>query len=573
MLYFTRTVTVFLLLMTPMVAMAQTPAPANKPVKLAVLLVFDQFRGDYPLRWKAQFGPDGLNRFLDKGAWYANAHYPYALTVTGAGHASLVAGASPSVHGIISNDWHNPVNGEEVYCATAERYQRVPAAPVVEQKPSVTGAVVKKRSGSGSPERLLAPTLGDSLRPKSDSPSKIASFSLKDRGAILPGGIHGNIIYWWDSETGEFVTSNYYRDSVAGWVSEFNAGKPANRWFGTTWERLRPDLDYNQLAGPDDAPGEGTGTLKKQGRAFPHPFPSEKATPDKSYYSALYNSPFSNELLADFAMEAVRREKLGQRDVSDLLCISFSANDVVGHTWGPDSHEVLDITLRTDLLLARIFKDLDSLVGKDNYAVVLSADHGVCPLPERARTRGEMTAMRVDAVKLSLGLVSHLRKTFKLDEKAKPLINTLDENLYLNAKVFAAAGTTVEVAREEAARWLRTQEGIGRVFTRDQLGSTAATDDGLLRQARLSFHRASSGDLVVLPAYGCLFGASPTATGTSHGTPYHYDTHVPLLVYGPGVKTGRRDQRVSCLASSAILADFLKVPAPPAAEPVPSDLK
>ena len=207
MLYFTRTVTVFLLLMTPMVAMAQTPAPASKPVKLAVLLVFDQFRGDYPLRWKAQFGPDGLNRFLDKGAWYANAHYPYALTVTGAGHASLVAGASPSVHGIISNDWHNPVNGEEVYCATAERYQRVPAAPVVEQKPSVTGAVVKKRSGSGSPERLLAPTLGDSLRPKSDSPSKIASFSLKDRGAILPGGIHGNIIYWWDSETGEFVTA------------------------------------------------------------------------------------------------------------------------------------------------------------------------------------------------------------------------------------------------------------------------------------------------------------------------------------------------------------------------------
>lgn len=572
MLFLMRNLMVLVLLL-PTYALAQAPSSGNKPVKLAVLLVFDQFRGDYPMRWKAQFGPDGLNRFLDKGAWYANAHYPYALTVTGAGHASLVAGASPSVHGIISNDWVNPVSGEEVYCATQERYQRVPAPVVLEQKSPATGATVSKRKGSGSPERLLAPTLGDSLRPRSDSPSKIAAFSLKDRGAVLPGGVHGNIVYWWDSETGDFVTSTYYRDSVAGWVSEFNAGKPANRWFGTTWNRLRPDLNYNFLAGPDDAPGEGTGVVKKQGRAFPHPFPSEKEVPDKSYYNALYNSPFSNELLADFAMEAVRREKLGQRDVSDLLCISFSANDVVGHTWGPDSHEVLDVTLRTDALLAKIFKDLDSLVGENNYAVVLSADHGVCPLPERARTRGEKTATRIDAVKMSLGLVSHLRKTFQLDEKAKPLINTLDENLYLNAKVFAAAGITIVAAREEAARWLRLQEAIGRVYTRDQLESSTATSDELLHRTRLSFHPTNSGDLVVLPAYGSLFGSSSTATGTSHGTPYHYDTHVPLLVYGPGVKAGRRDQRVSCLSTAAILADFLKVPAPPAAEPVPGDLK
>lgn len=545
-------------LLTPALIRAQTPAAGTeKPVKLAVLLVFDQFRGDYPARWKAQYGPDGLNRFLEQGAWYANAHYPYAVTVTGAGHASLVAGSSPRVHGVIGNNWRDPASGASVYCATTERYQRVPAG--------------KGRGGDGSPERLMGPTVGDAIRSNAQSGSKIASFSLKDRGAILPGGLKGNIVYWWDSDSGDFVTSTYYRDTVAEWVSAFNAKKPADKWFGTTWNRLRADLDYDKLAGPDDVVGEGPGIAKKQGRAFPHPFPSETGKPDKTYYSALYTSPFSNELLADFALEAVRVEKLGQRDVPDLLCVSFSANDVVGHMWGPDSHEVLDITLRTDALLARFFKELDTLVGKGNYGVVLSADHGVCPLPEVATSKGAKAAKRIDAVKIGQGLVAYLREQFKLGEKVQPLIGSLDENLYLNPKAFG--DTDIAKVREAAATWLRKQDGIGCCYTRGQLESDAPTDDALLRQARLSFHPKSSGDLLVLPGYGCLFGGSASATGTSHGTPYDYDTHVPLLVYGPGIKPGKRDNKVSCLASAAILAQFLKVPPPPAAEPAPADLR
>jgi len=562
---------VLLPFMIPAAAWAQAPVGGtDKPVKLAVLLVFDQFRGDYPARWKAHYGPDGLNRFLEQGAWYANAHYPYAVTVTGAGHASLVAGSSPSVHGIIGNDWRDPLTGAGVYCATTERHQRVPPAKPVVPKPG-TAAVATVRKGAGSPERLRAPTVGDAIRANPQSGSKIASFSLKDRGAVLPGGLKGNIVYWWDSDSGDFVTSTYYRDRVADWVGAFNAAKPADRWFGTTWNRFRDDLDYDKLAGPDDVVGEGPGIAKKQGRAFPHPFPSDSGKPDKTYYSALYNSPFSNELLADFALEAVRREKLGQRDVPDLLCVSFSANDVVGHMWGPDSHEVLDITLRTDALLSRFFKELDALVGPDNYGVVLSADHGVCPLPEVARSKGAKAARRIDAVKLGQGLVAHLREEFDLGEKVQPLVGPVDENMYLNAKAFA--GGDIAKVREAAATWLRKQDGIGCCYTRGQLESDAPTDDSLLRQARLSFHPKSSGDLLVLPAYGCLFGGSAIPTGTSHGTPYDYDTHVPLLVYGPGIKPGKREGKVSCLASAAILAQFLKVPPPPAAEPLPADLK
>ena len=558
-------------LAAPAVVQAQVAADGtDKPVKLAVLLVFDQFRGDYPARWKAQYGPDGLNRFLEQGAWYANAHYPYAVTVTGAGHASLVAGAAPAIHGIIGNDWRDPASGASVYCATTERYQRVPPARPMAPRPGAATAPAIRR-GAGSPERLLGATVGDALRANPQSASKIASFSLKDRGAVLPGGLKGNIVYWWDSDSGDFVTSTYYRDKVAEWVADFNAKKPADKWFGTTWNRLRVDLDYDKLAGPDDVTGEGPGIARKQGRAFPHSFPSETGKPDKTYYSALYTSPFSNELLADFALEAVRVEKLGQRDVPDLLCVSFSANDVVGHMWGPDSHEVLDITLRTDALLARFFKELDAIVGKGNYGVVLSADHGVCPLPEVARSKGAKAARRIDGVKLGQGLVAHLREEFKLGEKVQPLMGSLDENLYLNPKAFG--DTDIAKVREAAADWLRKQQGIGSCFTRQQLESIAPTDDALLRQARLSFHPKNSGDLLVLPAYGCLFGSSASATGTSHGTPYDYDTHVPLLVYGPGIKTGKRDNRVSCLASAAILAQFLKVMPPPAAEPAPADLR
>lgn len=555
----------------PAVSWAQGPQKGDgKPVKLAVLLVFDQLRGDYPGRWKEHYGTDGFNRFLEQGAWYANAHYPYAVTVTGAGHASLAAGAPPSVHGIIGNDWRDPATGASVYCATTERWKRVPPAVEAAPKPATT-TTTTTRKGSGSPERLLAPTVGDALRAGPRSESKIASFSLKDRGAVLPGGRMGNIVYWWDSERGEFVTSTYYRDNAAGWVSAFNAKKPADRWFGTTWNRLRADLDYERFSGPDDVPGEGTGSAKKQGRVFPHPFPSESGKPDKTYYGAVYASPFSNELLADFALEAVRREKLGQRGVSDLLCVSFSANDAVGHAWGPDSQEVMDITLRTDALLSRFFKELDALVGRGEYGVVLSADHGVCRVPEVARARGDKQAMRIDGTKVWQGLVAHLRKRFGLGEKVQPLLGSMDENIYLNAKAFGA--TDLAVVRESAAEWLRKQAGIGACFTREQLESDAPSDAPFIHQARLSFHPKSSGDLLALPARGCLVGSATTTTGTTHGTPYEYDTHVPLLAFGPGIRPGRRDNKVSCLATAAILANFLEVKPPPMSEPAPGDLR
>jgi len=546
---------------------AQDRGAAGKPrAKLAVMLVFDQLRADYLMRYKELFGQGGFNRFLDQGAWFQEAHYPYAFTVTGAGHASLATGCPPKVHGILGNDWRDRATGDEIYCATTERVRNIPEAP----PPSSSQGT--KRAGGGSPERLLVPTVSDLLRKQSPQ-SRVAGFSLKDRGAVLPCGRQGTCVYFWDSSTGLFGTSSYYRDAVAPWVDAFNKSRPADKWFNGTWDRLRPDLDYAKLAGPDDMDGEGPGIERKQGRIFPHPFPTKSTDgrPDKTYYNALYNSPFSNEILADLAIRAIAEEQLGQRDVTDFLEVSFSANDVVGHCYGPDSQEVLDTLLRSDRILARLFAELDARVGADNWIAVLSADHGVCPLPELSRRRGDDGAVRLDGPGVFKGLCAHLREKFKLGEKDQPFYGTMDENMYFNPGPFRKVNAEMAAVAQSAREFLEKQKGIARVYTRARLEGLTNPDQ-IDRMVLESYRQDSSGDLLIVLAPGCLVNTATTTTGTSHGTPYRYDTHVPLLVTGKGVVPGPRAGKVNVLAFGAILAEIMGVEPLPQAVTLPEGL-
>lgn len=558
------------LLLLPACQMASAqngqPVAAKPRVKLAVLLVFDQLRADYLTQHKALFGPGGFNRLLDKGAWFQEAHYPYAITVTGAGHASLATGCTPRVHGILANDWCDRTSGAEIYCATTERQKNIPPSPPTL---SSRGTI---RTGGGSPERLQVATVGDLLRQKSPG-SRVAGFSLKDRGAVLPAGKMGTCVYYWDSATGLFGTSTFYRDSLAPWVADFNGNHPADKWFNTTWEKLRPDLDYEKLAGPDNVTGEGPGIDRRQGRTFPHPFPTRSLTgkPDKMYYNALYNSPFSNEILADITLRAISEEKLGQRAETDFLSVSFSANDVVGHCWGPDSQEVLDTLLRSDAILTRLFAELDHQVGKDNWMAVLSADHGVSPLPEVAQARGDTTAVRIDEATLFKNLCAHLTGKFSLEPTDRPFFNLLDENMYLNHGTFAKKGVALATAAQAAAEYLEKQPGILRAYTRARLEGLKKPDTIDLMMLE-SYSPAASGDLLIVLAPGCLIGSSLNATGTSHGTPHRYDTHIPLLATGPGVRPGVRAGKVSVLAAAAILAEAMGVAPLPQAEALPLGL-
>ena len=396
--------------------------------------------------------------------------------------------------------------------------------------------------------------------------ARVFGLSLKDRSAVLPTGRRPNGAFWF---TTRFVTSTYYTDRLdrpfPAWVTAFNESHLSDQWFARDWTRFRPDLDYAANSGTDNGPGEGAGS--KQGKTFPHPTTGGLKAPGKEYYTALANSPFGNELLLEFAKRCVVEEKLGADDVPDLLTVSFSSNDLIGHTWGPDSQEVLDVTLRSDAIMAELLRFLDATVGRDGYAVALTADHGVCPLPESpaGQARG---ARRVDLTALQAGMEKHLAAAFggpagPKGAKATGWVEAVSFPwVYLNDRLIASKGKTREEVARRLADYLGSQPDFGRVFTRADI---AAGTDALTQQVRKSYHPDRSGDVYVLLRPFDLPGKAG-ATGTTHGTPYGYDTWVPLLAYGPGVPGGRRDEPVTPQAAAAILARFLGVPAPDGAE-------
>jgi hypothetical protein len=552
-----------------------TAAPAGEeqpqpPVRLAVLVVFDQMRGDYLQRWDELFGADGFHRLEREGVWFQNCHYPYAGTVTGPGHSSLVTGTSPDRHGIIFNEWFDRKLGDEVYCAADPRYQRVPPAPkkeppAKEKEDKGKEPMAEKDRGQGTPELLLAPTLGDALKAATGGRAKVLSLSLKDRASVLPGGKHPDACYWFDPADGVFVTSAYYRDAIHPWVADYNAAKAADAWFGKDWTRLRTDLDYEKYSGPDDVVGEDTGVA--QGRTFPHPMDGGLKAPGRRYYNALYNSPFGNELLLGLVKRAIDAEKLGTRDVPDLLCVSFSSNDPVGHIWGPDSQEVLDTTLRSDRIIAELLDYLDAKVGKGRYVLALSADHGVCPLPEVAAKQGK-EARRVVAADQSKAITEFLEKTFPKKAEGKPIRKFLNGSVYLNPAWVRAQGVEQAKVEEALAAWLKTQPAVETAYTRTELLRGVPEDDRIGQMVRRSFYAERSGDVIILTKPYYLVWSR--LKGTGHGSPYPYDTHVPLVVFGPGVVPGARKDLVTPQATAAMLAKALGIKPPAMAEaPLP----
>jgi predicted AlkP superfamily pyrophosphatase or phosphodiesterase len=555
-------------------------AVSPRAPRLLVLVVFDQLRGDYVDRWQSLFGNDGFNRLMHDGAWFKDCHYPYAYTVTGAGHASLLTGCSPDRHGIVANEWFERRLGRVVNCVDSERHEQVPAAQVTQ----VDGSR-KARMAGASPERLLAPTLAEDLKQATGGRARVVSLSFKDRSAILPAGRRADACYWLDGDSGQFVTSTYYRGRVHGWVAALNRAEPlpANRWFGHDWERLRPDIDYVRYSGPDDVQGEGTG--QRQGRTFPHPMTGGTDKPGRAYYLALFNSPFGNELLLDFAKRAIDAEHLGNGPAPDLLCISFSSNDAIGHVWGPDSQEVLDVTLRSDLIVRDLLEHLDARVGPDRYLLALTADHGICPLPEVSRSKSlphhryppvPVPAERIAADGID-GLANRanrfLNESFAGEGREGNWFDAvLLPWLWLSESNLRERGLDSATVARKLTEWLARQPGIQAAYTRAQLTEPLSPGDELGQSVRRSFHPDRCGDVYVVIQPYHLFLAQ-LSTGTNHGTPHPYDTHVPLLVYGPGIAGGPRSERVTPQAIAATFAHYLGIPPPAAAEAqVPASL-
>lgn len=468
--------------------------------KLVIVIAIDQFRYDYLVRFRPEFGTGGFSRLLDSGANFVNCRYDYVSTVTCAGHTALFTGAYPDVNGIIANNWYDMALHRSVYCASDLATKLVGAGPA-----APTGA---------SPKNLMGSTLGDEMRMASDFKSKVVAVSLKDRSAVMPGGHLANAAYWYDPTSGHFVSSTYYMQELPAWVRQFNHHPPVAGYCGKDWKAL-PE---NPIA-----PG------KVFMRFAPNP---GESCPDTRFLNWLHQTPYMTALEIDFAEDAIRNDHLGAGPATDLLALSLSENDVIGHAYGPYSAQVADVTLWTDKYLAQFFQMVDQTVGLNNVWIVLSADHGVAPNPDFI-AKHHLGQGSFDPANIHREVERALNAQFGQDQ----WIESQDEfYLYLSRDAMSRHHVTPEAVEAAAARAAAKVDGVRAAFTRAQLMNGGAPETALARKVLHSFNPLRSGDVfLVLDPFSV---AAPPGIHTTHGTPWSYDAQVPLIFWGGAFKSG-----------------------------------
>ncbi len=518
-------------------------AASPKRPKLVLVLISDGFRADYLDRFGDLFGKRGLKRLMTKGAWFTNAEYGYSTTYTAVGHSAILSGAGPGLSGLVANDWYDRKTDSRVYCV---------------EDPSTKFYAggkkkIKKHAGS-SPRNFNGTTVGDELLLSNSFQSKVISISVKDRGAILTGGKLGKS-FWYSSSSGKFVTSQYYYKQNPKWLDAFNAQKLAASYFGKEWKLLRPASAYARSA-RDDRKYETN--YKGVGLTFPHKLTSGLEKPGKNYFKMLRFTPFGDKVTLGLVKKAVVAEKLGQRGVTDLLSVSFSSVDYVGHAFGPYSVEMQDTVLRLDRTVADLFKFLDKKVGMKNVLVMMTADHGMAPISEYMQEFG-VDAGRINPKDMAKGVDNALDKAFGPDDWVAAWWNP---NVYLKLDTIRKKKLNPTDVENVAARFLLTYPGVANVFTRTQLVNGTVTKSEQGRKMMAAFNVARSGDVfVVQKPYWYLF-AAPLQYGTTHGSPYDYDTRVPIIFMGAGVKAGRYSTKASVYDIAPTLATLIRVSTP-----------
>jgi predicted AlkP superfamily pyrophosphatase or phosphodiesterase len=446
--------------------------------KLILQITVDQLRGDLPMRFRERLGEGGLRYLLENGTHYKNAHYQHANTETAVGHATLATGADPSRHGIVANDWIDQKTGTFVYNTEDDRHH-------------IIGSKPKPHKGV-SPRNLLATTIGDELIVHNGGRSRVFSVSVKDRGAILPGG-HVGKAFWFSKSSGRFVTSTYYYDDYPEWVKQWNASKPADRYKGKTWDLLHDRSSY--IAGDmDERPYEAA--FAELGRTFPHALGDGRA---KYFYLILTLTPIGDELTLDFAKTLIENEKVGQGDAPDYLAISFSSTDYVGHLFGPSSLETEDNILRLDRILAELFQVVDKKIGLDKTLIVLSADHGAPEAPEYMAEHGMETGrFPLDWFKKGSPLLDALKNRFGRDDLVSVHSHPY---LYLNLDAIKDAELDIEEVERFVAEEMMKVPGIAYAMTRSDLFAGRITESPIQNQIRRSFHPYRSGNIHMVPEH------------------------------------------------------------------------
>ena len=507
----------------------------EKP-KLVVGIVIDQMRYDYLTRFYNRYGENGFKRLLNNGFSLENAQYNYIPTYTAVGHTSIYTGTTPDNHGIISNNWYDKFLKESIYCVDDDRYTTIGN---------------DSNEGKKSPFRMQTTTITDQLRLAQNMQNKTISVSIKDRSAILPAGHTANGAYWFDGGSrGQFISSSFYMDKLPNWVTDFNNSGKAAAYLEQPWETLY-DVNTYKSSILDDNVYEGK-FKGETSSTFPHDIPALKN--DNGNYSIIKGIPAGNSFTADFAKAAILGENLGKGKFTDFLAVSFSSTDYVGHQFGPTSVEIEDTYLRLDKDLADLLSFLDKEIGKDKYTVFLTADHAAVDVPAYLQSL-KIPAHYFSNSKFKKEVLEITQKYFNSVELIENISNY---QIFLDKDKIESLGLTKSIVADKLVEEIINLEGVYKAVTAKTL-QTARFTDGIMNSLQNGYNQKYSGDVLMIPFPATLTGGK---TGTSHGSGYSYDTHIPIIFYGNGIQQGSSKKRYEIIDIAPTMANLLRIEAP-----------
>ena len=502
--------------------------------KLVVGIVVDQMRMDYLYRFQSHFGEHGFKRFYKEGFVAKNHHFDYKQTKTGPGHASIATGTPPAINGIIGNDWFDKQNRKVRYCVDDQNFLSLGTA----------------KTRGKAPTALLVSTFADENRLATQMNGKAVSVSLKDRSAILSIGHTANGAYWFSGgDEGNFISSTFYMDALPAWVADFNASRKIDEYL-TTWDSYYPISQYAET-GPDDSPYE----MRPKGKDTPtFPYDLAALTPNNGGYEILKATPFGNSLVTDFALAALKGEDLGADKHADVFVVSYSSTDYIGHAFGTNAKELQDTYIRLDLELARLFEALDAQVGKGAYSVFLTSDHGVAPVPNYL-IDNKIPAGYFSKKPFVKALKEAMFDAFGVRDI---ILDVSNNEIYFDHDRISAAKLDVDAISRFATAYIQQQDGIAAAYTTSNLMQMDA-DNPIIERLQKGYNPKRSGDIMYMPLPGYIANRT---YGTTHGSAFIYDTHVPLLLYGNGIQKGSTSKRTKISDIAPTICALLEVSNP-----------
>ncbi len=516
-----------------LIAISFLSAQAQERPKLVVGIVVDQMKTEYLYRFSNDFGSGGFKRLTENGFTFYNAHFNYMPTYTGPGHASIYTGTTPRYHGIVGNDWFDKSIRKNRYCTDDDSATLLGDGEAEE--------------GKMSPKNLKATTITDELKLSTNFRGKVIGMSMKDRGAILPAGHFADFAFWY-SKTGAFVSSSFYGKQLPEWASKFNTEKHFLKYVQKPWNTLKPMSEYDESLA-DENPYEGK-IYKAEAAVFPYDL---KSMYEKSGAQILRALPFGNDLLTDFAMAAIDAEQLGKDSHTDFLAISYSATDYMGHITGPRSIELQDTYLRLDASLEKLLKYLDEKVGKGQYVVFLTADHAGAENPVFLKDH-KFDVENVNTKAFVKKLEAFGIETFGADV----ISNCSNQNIFFDREVLSTKGISLTEAKTKVRDFVMKESWVMRVYTEEEiLGSTGS--DLYLQMIANGYDPKQNGELVILETPGTL---GDHTTGTTHGSVFSYDTHVPVIFFGKGVRAGKSHEKCVITEIAPTVAQLIGISLP-----------